>query len=642
MTNTSSDQPSPSSVPPETDTTATKNQAPPKKKETIFDWLDQETRKIGKSVNESKFHLGMYGGYDGCSTAYSIEKLMFDFFFNAGPRPSADIMHDWMLTPEGIAATASWSVFVIGFSVLGNVFKKKDEGIQGAIARLQPYFRVVMKGLKNSYKGIRSTLQAASLLSGEDLRHLMLPLGLALGIISVANRLWYQQMVDKRKAAQDNNDSIYNKIQAFKLNPYVYLEDKERIDSIINGNFSEDYKPEGETSNLAFLSALQSGLTEGLYLFMGCLTVTSFSTVLLIPVLVLTAIFSLLLMINRVYEEKMFQDKLVVSQEKINLALSGMMLKAILLKLQDISEQLAFGDDPDANELTTYTMLVTEQKGLLTKLEEEKCKFEATHQKLKKLQISTYKTAVLTGIRHGLYAYSMITSVLFGVSTISAILAAPVSPLLVLGFAIAGVASLIGFIAHALWNHSQHQSQLDKPANPIVMANEKLIELLKRIKSDKNAGVLTQYKSDYIKEVVDHGMLVDPSPQYAIQEAFEIARSFASGFTKGQKSVDFILNPLLDIDDKGHPHDTPLLLGVIGVYSVGCGIGLGLKACEKGFGKDQQVNDALIKSPSSANDLNKVSENRSAMFSNKKNSTTSSDNLIGQAHQPAPSAPEYN
>lgn len=606
MTNTTSGQATPISFTPEADATATKNQDPPKKKETIFDWLEQETRKIGKSVNESKFHLGMYGGYDGCSTSYSMMKYLFDLLYNTAPRPSADIMHDWMLTPEGIAAAASWSVFVIGFSVLGNVFKKKDEGIQGDIARLQPYFRVVMKGLKNSYKGIRSTLQAASLLSGEDLRHLMLPLGLALGIISVANRLWYQQMVDKRKAAQDKNDAYLNKI--------------------LNNESCDDLQIEGETSDLAFLSALQSGLTDGLYLFMGCLTITSFSTALLIPVLVFSAMFSLLTMINRVYEEKMFQDKLVVSQQKIHLALSGKELKNILLKLQKISQTLA--QDPDYTNSTasvTDTSLQTEQSALITQFENEHRKFETIHNKLKTLQISTYKTAVLTGIRHGLYAYSMITSVLFGVATMSAIFAAPVSPLLVLGFAIAGVASLIAFIAHSIWNHSQHQSQLDKPNNPVVVANTKLSELLTIMKG-ANIIELNSRSTSSLYEAVDGGMLVDPSPQYAIQETFEIARSFASGFTKGQKSVDFILNPLLDIDDKGHPHDTPLLLGVIGVYSVGCGIGLALKACEKGFGKDP-VNDAI-----------KLSQNRYGKF----NSITSSDNLNGQAHQPAPSAPEYN
>jgi hypothetical protein len=552
----------------------------PKKKRTIFDWLEDGSRGIGKKVDKSSVARGVYGGLDGWSSSYSMVKYSFDLFYTTSSISSSDIMHNWMLTPEGIATVATWSAFVIGLSILGNVYEKDDEEkFKQNIAHFQSYFRVVMKGLKNSYKGIRSTLQAASMLSDVDLRALMVPLGLVLGIISVANRLWYQRMVDLRKATQKLNKDF---LKEFKRSRSLGNETLEKLEARL--------KEQNKTNSLALLSAFQSGLTDGLYLFMGSLAIASLCPPILITVLVFSALFSLLTIINRMYEEKMFQDKLTASQEDIKLAVCGQELEKNLIALMNVFQHLASLTKEDEE----YAEAEAKYNELHRNVIAIHPKFDLIHEKLKKLHLSTYRSAILTGLRHGLYAYSALTSVLFGIATICTIAAAPVSPFIVLAFAVAGMVCLIGFLAHALWEHSQRPPEPKDSGNEKTFSNKKLLDLLDKMKEDRNNQDQQQgIREDDIKEAVTNGMLVDPSPRYLFQEAFEVARSFASGLTKAQKSVDYTLNPLQELDDKGHPHDTPEMLWVTAGVSLVFAVGLGLKACAKGFGKDQEKGDGF-------------------------------------------------
>ena len=582
MTNTLIDQPCISTATSGYDPSAVTNFLP-KRKPTIYDWLglgDENERKkksiprlivdgVGKKVDKSSVARGVYGGLDGWSSSYSMVKYSFDLFYTTSSISSSDIMHTWMLTPEGIATVATWSAFVIGLSILGNVYEKDDkEKFKQNIAHFQSYFRVVMKGLKNSYKGIRSTLQAASLLSAVDLRALMVPLGLVLGIISVINRLWYQKMVDLRKANQKCNKES---LKAFKRGDLS----KDRCEQLI-----ARIEKQNETNSLALLSAFQSGLTDGLYLFMGSLAIASLCPPILITVLIFSALFSLLTIINRMYEEKIFQDKLTASQEDIKLAVCGQALQEKLMKLLVVFQQQA----AIVNDQKLYTDLEEQHSSLHVEADNIVTTFNDIHKRLEKLQSSTYTSAILTGLRHGLYAYSALTSVLFGIATICTIAAAPVSPFVVLAFAIAGVVCLIGFLAHALWNHSQQPRELKDSGNKTTLSNKTIAELLTQMKDKRDAII----EKEEIEKVISDGMLVNPSPQYLIQEGFEVVRSFTSGLTKAQKSVDYTLNPLQELDDKGHPHDTPEMLWVTAGVSLVFAVGLGLKACAKGFGKDDE------------------------------------------------------
>ena len=140
MTNTSIFPPSPLPTSTGYDLSAVEN-PPPKIKPTIYDWLkdvnaEKNNKKslllerIGKKVDKSTFANGLYGGLDGWSSSYSMVKYFFDLSYSDAPGASSShsshLMHTWMLTPEGIATTATWSTFVIALSIFGNIFEKKD------------------------------------------------------------------------------------------------------------------------------------------------------------------------------------------------------------------------------------------------------------------------------------------------------------------------------------------------------------------------------------------------------------------------------------------------------------------------------------------------------------------------------------
>ena len=155
-----------------------------------------------KKIHEIKYIYACYGFFDGLTTSYSMFKYYFDVFFSDSDSSSSNMMHDWMSTSVGGCAAGSITVFIVGFSFFANVFDDNDkEAYKRYIAIAWPYVRDSMKGLKNTYKGVRSTLQAVSMMSGHDMQNMLVPTGLALGAISILNRLCMRYFVKEPRLA---------------------------------------------------------------------------------------------------------------------------------------------------------------------------------------------------------------------------------------------------------------------------------------------------------------------------------------------------------------------------------------------------------------------------------------------------------
>lgn len=81
------------------------------------------------------------------------------------------------------------------------------------------------------------------------------------------------------------------------------------------------------------------------------------------------------------------------------------------------------------------------------------------------------------------------------------------------------------------------------------------------------------------------GFTIDSSPVFFYQEWAEIIRSFFSGASKGQKFIDFSVNYGQEKDENGHYHDTPLMLLLGGFSAVVFSLVLAARALTKGFGR---------------------------------------------------------
>lgn len=177
-------------------------------------------RRAAKIVSDIQFVNGLYSAFDGYIISYSVFKLYFDMISPPGAS-SSDEMHDWLLTPEGIATVASQSIAIIGMSLISGLFKADENTknfIKIALAWVDwawRYFRDAFKGLKFTYKGLRSTIQLFNLLGTEIQSYVLLPLGLTFGILALINKVVYRALImDPRKAAIDKNSDLLKQARA--------------------------------------------------------------------------------------------------------------------------------------------------------------------------------------------------------------------------------------------------------------------------------------------------------------------------------------------------------------------------------------------------------------------------------------------
>jgi hypothetical protein len=288
--------------------------------------------------------------------------------------------------------------------------------------------------------------------------------------------------------------------------------------------------------------------------------------------------------LTRLYEEYDYQRKLVETQAKIELALCGKEIESIFGKMQLLSVAHAAGTsgltqaayDAQQNEYSVLLEGIKRPDGSI-EVEGKLQAFERYKKDLRSQVFLSHSSAALAGLKNGLAANSAIGGLLFAVATILALSSMSVPPLFVLACGIAGMTLLIGFLIHSLRANYKHL-KANPPANDpsLEKVNAKLVAIKESLLT------VSQLKPTDIA-ILDGNF--DPSPQFFFQEWFEVVRSFLSGMAKGQKSVDYTLNPLLETNDKGHWQDSRLTLWftifTAGVYA----IVLALRAGARGFGR---------------------------------------------------------
>lgn len=617
-----------------------------------------EALTLAEQIHKEGQAYAAYSVLDSLSSSYS----MFKYFFDVTIGGTQDDMHHAMLTPEGIAAISAEALFLVGFSFLAYCFdkeNKKTESERNAI-KIQlnnawPYFRDVMKGLKNAYKGFRSAIMALHLLGVSGTNLLILPLGLTLGILAASNRFLMRRITEARKSMMDANGDF---LKALIGNPLLIKKD-------VGCELSKIKMQTSFERRMGYVYSALGGSIDGLYLYAGALTLTVLAPYLLIPMLALSAFYTLSCIITRLYEEYDFQLRLEVTQTKCRLAIYTRRIQTIFSELKALERS----DMPYSNTIRLKQELAT----TIAQLEIER-------DLLKKQTSSSAFISVLLGVKNGLYAYGALSSIVFLAATILSFSGVAFPPVLIVIFISTGALFMLGFLIHALVvNHKHSQSKISDEdthafSQLIDMKNELTVEYKnastseERSEPDSPTSSSFSDNSDVQAGEIDSSSMLDseeevtlavgkqktsatarlgffptsrpseisidsasnqkiktqaeldkslhaalsvtPCPSYKFQEWFEVIRSLFSGLSKGQKFIDFSCNPLQEVGRSGHYQDTPVMFVLGGLSALLFGITFACRALARGMGRSTKE-AALVEAATSYASLNQEQQDES-------------------------------
>ncbi len=527
--------------------------------------IDVQPTVLAEELDKSRHIYYAYSVLDALSSSYSMFKYFFDVYF-AG---SSDEMHDLMLSPAGIIGITLESLFLVSFSFFGSYFDDDKPGTYTKrIADAWPFFRDVMKGLKNAFKGWRSTVVAMSLMGMIETpaaTALILPIGLALGVLGAANRFLIRSLREKRKAMMAHNNKL-----AFNLSKLSFLSADNLEEFYRNNGGPIQYQTDKERY-LGFLAAGIGGLVDGLYLYAGALILTALAPSLLITLASICAFYTLACIVTRIYEEYEYQQKLKITQTIYFLVTYTKQIQNLYDKLITLEKKL----DKTNDDLLKIRLLKKDLGNLIGKFDEQR---QLLHQQIRK----TYLSSILTGLKDGLYAYGALSSILFFISSILIIAGVAFPPVLIAAVVSFGLVLIAGFIANSLLVNKPYQKEQktnEEPYNLLLTMKKQFEEEL-----DTDCSLTSEELNDALKS----GLSINKEntkKTYFFQEWFEVIRSLFSGFTKGQKFVDFVGNPLQEVGSDGHYQDTPIMYVLGGLSALLFGFTLSLRALAKGLGR---------------------------------------------------------
>lgn len=568
-------------------------------------------KNIATQLDEQRQIYYAYAALDALSSSYSMFKYFYDVCIGGG----SDDMHDFMLTPQGIAGIVIESFCLVSFSVLAchydnkNKLKhkkmelsgEKKEGLdpyQKNIRDAGPYVRDVMKGLKNAYKGWRSVVATVNLLHVAQLNVLILPLGISLGVLGAINRCLIRQIRDGRKAMGDYNEFLRNDIKRW---PFLGS-DQEELKIIFDVKGGPPRQQEVSERYLGIVYSSFGGFVDALYLYAGALTLTTLAPHLLVVSTVICAIYTMACIVTRVDEEYKYQQKLLISYHKCWLSIRENQIQTLhrsLLKLEQEAE-------PTAQTIHAIKTKRAQLGVLIGQFDEH---FKALQQHYK----TDYSSALLLGIKNSLFAYSALSSILFLVSNLAALGGVVLPPLLVVSVVCSGLAFMMAFIGMAMASHYQYTQQKKNELG----AYQNLLDLKDNL-LDLQVQLLDK---DGVNEALEQAGSLTSEPEVDFQNGFEVIRCVFSGLSKGQKFIDFSFNGWQERATDGHYHDTPVMFVLSVLSGLLFSLVLSLRAVARGFGKQPKIE---------SRDVHKVDASHSIPSHRSFNSASSLDTIVPQ------------
>jgi hypothetical protein len=551
--------------------------------------IKAQEKSFASQLHNNRLVYYGYSVLDSLSSSYS----MFKYFFDMVSGGSADQMHDLMLNPAVMAGIALESSFLVCYSFLAcyfddlpstndeqkekNPYERFKDNLKQFVIDSWPYFRDIMKGFKNAYKGWRSFSIAMQLMGIVNLNFLIIPLGIVLGVLAALNRCVIQRVREARKIMMSKNISLLRELS--KLSSPTEIEDAQ----------SDLQKIQSQSTNermLGFVCSFFGGLIDGLYQYAGVLTLAFFFPALMIALSVFCALYTLSCIVTRIHEEYDYQLKLEVTQTQCQLVALTKLIQTRYAKLLYLS---------------TKEHLTAEEQLTLEKLKEDLSQYIEQFSKKRTLLIQqsspSYVSAALNGLRNGLCVYGAVSSILFLVSNILALAGVAFPPIAIAAVVFTGALLIAGFIIESIVRQHNHtKATLNKNDSLEPKENQTtyfdLLNLGLNFKDVK--AKTTLLKADNINQALKEGLSVAEQPVSLYQQWSEVFRSLFSGLGKGQKFSDFAANPLQEMGGDGHYHDSPIMLVLNSLSALLFGPVLALRALAKGLGKVQLGNSTPL------------------------------------------------
>ena len=317
-----------------------------------------------------------------------------------------------------------------------------------------------------------------------------------------------------------------------------------------------------------YVSKGYNGFIDGLYLFMGPITAAVFAPEIFITIAILSSVYVLANILNRLYEEHKDMNDLHISQIKLKHATSLFELE------QALSRAYEFNDTTD----------IRIKKHFSNTIEEKMQAFLKTRIDLKSAYAIPQHLAFFIGLQRGLMAYSALTSLMYCALFLYFVSGVMVPPMLVFGCVIGGAAILSGFITHSLLflTSTAQPDETDCATNEIKNEVDHIKNLL-----DKEHCVINDERKRNIKRKFTEGMILDPTPQFFFQELSETLRSIFASFSKGQKEIEFLFNMFQEKDQDGHYRDSSFMIKLMVPVGILLSAAFGVRTFAKEFsGKD--------------------------------------------------------
>jgi hypothetical protein len=156
-----------------------------------------------------------------CSLVYTLRhayEQSSEFLTPQEFKLSLQEFHEAEKTPEGLALTALFTVFLVGFSTLGSYYdENKDAPWVKPLVFYWPYVRDICKEYKWTGKGewaAFSLMLQYGVADQSFLMQLMFPAMVLGGTLSAINRVWLRWIRDARKEMVRNNLDLIEGIKA--------------------------------------------------------------------------------------------------------------------------------------------------------------------------------------------------------------------------------------------------------------------------------------------------------------------------------------------------------------------------------------------------------------------------------------------
>lgn len=592
--------------------------SPPKNSEEVHypKYINPEhIKKTAKNLHQDTRIYTAYGLLDFCNLGPKLAETVCDAASGMKNSSLASAaFYDWLRTPQGIIEAAVGFIPLAFLSAFYSSYYG-DKSVKGKfIYRSGQATRDSFKGLKNAIRGTKSTVRAASLVSGQHLNYLLMPLGLTFAALSVANRFWNRNMTNKRKDMMDHNNFLveqldtwgtFHRLTSFpqdtsdsadpleqyrhsfcliedEANPeknglyyigYHYetektthtliFSEKEKIDAFLTAlhtdtkiknkdrptiqqwrtllpNAADNHFrafltgtqlriQKNEQSKalqvMSYCSSAYGGLIDGLYMFMGLVSIAALPMPILMTVAAISFIFSITSILTRLHEEHLYQKTLRITQIKAEVALHEKDVEAKLAAL------VALDHEP-----TSLSKKHALKEQVLIALDA----FDTAQETLYQTNQLSIIDAIFIGLRQALAAHTAIVCSVFAVALISTVFfSTPLPAIVALLTAAIGVSLAIGLTIRSVYTTNIHTAEQNQKH---TKKKTTTVEFIEKIKSKPIKDLFKDYPDiDTENETQNLRQLAfDVAlPAYTFFSWTDIYRAFFSGVMKGIKLAFF-------------------------------------------------------------------------------------------------------